>query len=157
MKNLEILGLKNVGKEIDALHQFLADLHVFYANVRGYHWNVKGTAFFALHEEFEKIYDAIAEQIDEVAERLLQLSETPENNLEALAKKAKLSAKGKPDEAKKMVEDLLEDFQYILASCRNIAELSDEAGDTVTNDLVVGMMPDMEKKIWMFNAYKQAK
>lgn len=156
MKNLEILGLKEDQKVIEALHLYLADLHVLYANVRGYHWNVKGAAFFALHAQFEALYNETAEMIDEVAERLLQLSETPENKMEILAKKAKLEAKGHPEEASAMVNSLLVDLQYVIKQSRELVSLAVEAGDDTTNDLIIGFLPGLEKKVWMYNAYRNA-
>lgn len=153
MKNLEILGLKKEDIVVKELHQYLADLHVFYANVRGYHWNIKGTAFFALHTQFENLYNALAECIDDVAERLLQLNETPENHLDVLASTAKLSAKGHPEEPKAMVNSLLEDFKYIIAATRKLCSAADDVNDITTHDLIAGFLPELEKKVWMFNAY----
>lgn len=154
MKNLDFVGIKKSKEVIGGLHQLLADLHVYYANLRGYHWNVRGIAFYAIHQKTEELYDAVADQIDEVAERLLQLDETPENHIDKLAKKAELKAKGEPAPYEKIVEHMLEDIKYILDSVRTLADVADEAGDHVTNDLLVGYLPELEKTIWMLNAYR---
>lgn len=157
MKNLEIIGLKKEDKVIAALHQLLADYHLYFANLRGYHWNVEGKAFFSLHAKFEELYDAAAEAIDEIAERLLQLDETPENRIDKLAAQAKLEAKGTPEPFEKMIDHVLEDLQYIIGSLRNLIDLSDEADDIVTNDILTGYLPDLEKNVWMLNAYRPNK
>lgn len=154
MKNLDFIGLKRDQKVVDGLHQLLADYHIYFANLRGYHWNVKGMGFFTLHQKFEELYDVAADVIDEVAERLLQLDETPENKIDKLAVQAKLVAKGQPEPCDKMVEHLLEDIKYIIASIRCLLALTDEAGDVVTNDLLMGVLPELEKQVWMINAYR---
>lgn len=153
MKNLEITGLKNNKKVVEGLQQLLADFHVYFANLRGYHWNIKGAGFFNLHEKFEELYDMAADQIDEIAERLLQLDEVPENKIDKLAKKAKLTAKGEPEPEKAMIKHLLEDMQYMIESVRTVAGIAEEAGDKGTADMIGGYLPGFEKNVWMLNSY----
>ena len=154
MKNLEVIGLKKNKKVTDALHQLLADYHIYYANLRGYHWNIKGCGFFSMHAKFEELYDAASEEIDVIAERLLQLDEIPENKIDKLALQAKLTAKGQPEPSEEMIKDVMEDLKYIIAAVRHLVELTDEAGDTVTNDIMMGILPSLEKKVWMINAFR---
>lgn len=154
MKNLDFIGLAKDQKVIDGLHQLLADYHIFFANLRGYHWNVKGPGFYALHEKFEAMYNGAAEVIDAIAERLLQLDEVPENKIDKLAAKAKLVAKGEPEDCSAMIEHVLEDMKYMTAQTRQLMELASQAGDDVTNDMLMGSLAEYEKSIWMLNAYR---
>ena len=79
MKTLNVTGLNNSVKVVNALAQLLADFQVHYTNLRNLHWNVKGHGFFILHEKYEELYDDAASKIDEIAERMLQLDATPEH------------------------------------------------------------------------------
>lgn len=154
MNVLEITGLKKevVAKEVESLKILLADLQVFYTNLRGFHWHIQGPRFFELHKEFENMYDGISEYVDEVAERLLQLDVTPENRYSEVLKVSEVKEVSNFTTLEQIMPNLFETYKLIIARERELLELSDEAGDDVTNGFIAGKLEEQEKLMWMLTA-----
>lgn len=151
----DIIGLDtNKTKEVaDKLNLLLADYSVFYQNVRGYHWNIKGDEFFELHEKFEELYNSLAEKIDEIAERLVTLGYTPWHKQSIFIEKASIKESDTQKDGRKAVEAILQAFKSVLASQRELLELSDNAEDEGTNALMSDYISEQEKTVWMYAAF----
>ena len=154
MNNLNYIGLdeKSAKNISESLNDLLANLQVFYTNVRGYHWDIKGKMFFTLHAKFEELYDDLAEKIDEVAERILMLGEKPANNFSEYLKASAIKETTGVSCGSEAVQNILENFKIIIAKERKIMEISSDANDTATNDLIGGFIDGQEKLVWMYNA-----
>lgn len=155
MNNLNRIGIeagkaKDIAEQLNAL---LANYTVFYMNVRGFHWNIKGDKFFTLHEKFEELYDDLAEKIDAVAERVLTLGHTPVHTFTDYLRIAEIKECHDVTTSTETVSRIQEAFSSIIRMQRTIAELSDEAGDTGTNDMMTGYIAEQEKKMWMYAAF----
>lgn len=155
MKTLDFTGLNAERAKVTAqeLQKLLADMHVFYMNMRGFHWNVEGSKFFSLHKLFEEIYDGLSEQIDEVAERILTLGESPESKFSNYLKTATIQEAGLVKDTLGTVQSTLDGFKVLIAQMRKVAEVAGEAGDNVSEDMMVGFMEGYEKKVWMLVAF----
>ncbi|HHW71751.1 MAG TPA: DNA starvation/stationary phase protection protein [Firmicutes bacterium] len=150
------IGLSNeqTKKVAEHLDQHLADLHVLYTKLHNYHWNIEGPEFFTLHAELEKQYDAVAEEIDAVAERMLMIGHRPSATLAEYLKKAKIKeAESAPIRGRKVVEELLADYAYLIAGLREGIKAAQEIGDEATADLMIGSLSAYEKTVWMLEAY----
>ena len=55
--------------------------------------------------------------------------------------------------AKEMIEALKSDQETVSATLRALAELADQHGDMVTNDLALGRAHDHDKFAWMLRAH----
>src|SRR5699024_1037065 len=55
--------------------------------------------------------------------------------------------------ADEMVSNLADDYKYLKKELKELAELSDQHEDDVTNDLAVGLLEKIDTHIWMLSAY----
>lgn len=154
-KNCIGLDNNNLGKVIEGLNKYLADLNILYVKLHNLHWNVEGPAFFQLHAKFEEFYDKVNEDLDEVAERILTLGGRPAASVKEYVKLAsieELDSKGISGDDS--IEIIRKDFYHMLEQSRSILELAEEAKDQGTVDLMAGFIGSYEKTLWMINAYK---
>lgn len=153
-KNLVGLPVDGSKKVVEHLNKYLANLHVLYTKLHNYHWNVEGRGFFTIHAKLEEIYDAINEEIDAVAERILMLGERPLASLADYLKVADI--KEAPSEGIKsedLAKILLEDFRTLIDSLREGIKVAQEVGDEVTVDMMIGALSNLEKQVWMLDAF----
>jgi len=136
-----------------ALNVQVANWSVLYTKLHRYHWFVKGPHFFTLHEKFEELYNESADVVDEVAERLLAIGGTPIATMKEYLNIATLEETKEESSADEMVSSLVEDYKYLKKELKELAELSDQHGDDVTNDLAVGLLEKIDIHIWMLSAY----
>jgi len=136
-----------------ALNVQVANWSVLYTKLHRYHWFVKGPHFFTLHEKFEELYNESADVVDEAAERLLAIGGTPVATMKEYLNIATLEETKEESSADEMVSSLVEDYKYLKKELKALAELSDQHGDDVTNDLAIGLLEKIDTHIWMLSAY----
>ena len=139
---------------VNHLNELLANYHIYYQKVRGCHWNVKGKSFFTLHVKFEELYTEALTNIDELAERVLTLGKPPYSTFEDYIKKSKIKeidTIGLKDTT--MVKAIIEDIATLIKLERNILEITAEAGDDGTNDMINRFMQFKEKNTWMLRSF----
>jgi starvation-inducible DNA-binding protein len=159
--NLHIMNAKEISlKEgevkpvVDHLNDLLANYHIHYQKLRGCHWNVKGASFFTLHVKFEELYTEALLTIDELAERILTLGKAPYSTFDNYIKTSTLkeiNTIGLKDTA--MVKALIEDMAKLIQMERELLEITAEAGDDGTNDMVNRFMQFKEKNTWMLRSF----
>lgn len=136
------------------LATLLADEVALYIATRGAHWNVTGPGFGALHDFFETQYEALDEILDAVAERMRALGATAPATVGAYAKAKTIDdSAGEAASAAAMIEKLLAAHEKIIRTLRKSNEVADEAGDSGTEDFLVGLMEQHEKMAWMLRAH----
>jgi starvation-inducible DNA-binding protein len=138
----------------DELNRLLANYHVYYQNLRNVHWNIAGENFFDLHEQFEELYDDAKEKIDDIAERILTLRFRPMSQMSEYLARADVEEAGYLDSDRKMVDMVLNNHKLIIANMRQVLDSADNVGDEGTIDMVGGFLADLEKRSWMFDAWK---
>ncbi|RFZ91051.1 DNA starvation/stationary phase protection protein [Mucilaginibacter conchicola] len=139
---------------VDHLNDLLANYHIHYQKLRGCHWNVKGTSFFTLHLKFEELYTQALLTIDELAERILTLGKPPYSTFKDYISKSTLkevNTIGMKDTA--MVKVLIEDMATLIQMEREILDITADAGDDGTNDMVNRFMQFKEKTTWMLRSF----
>jgi starvation-inducible DNA-binding protein len=150
------IGISDKGRKAvsTVLAQLLADEVSLYIATRGAHWNVVGPNFGALHGFFEDQYEALDEILDDVAERMRALGALAPASVDVFAKAKSIDdgAGSKPNAAA-MIESLLEAHEKIIRNLRKWNEVADEAGDSGTEDFLVGLMEAHEKMAWMLRAH----
>jgi starvation-inducible DNA-binding protein len=135
------------------LNQQVANLNLMYIKLHSYHWFVTGDLFFTLHEKFEELYNEITGKMDEVAERLLTIGGKPYATLKEYVLNATLPEACGNETAEEMVRQLINDFTQMNTEFGEALKEADRTGDNVSNDMLIGMQGDLEKHIWMLNAY----
>ncbi|MBS7562976.1 DNA starvation/stationary phase protection protein [Mucilaginibacter sp. Bleaf8] len=139
---------------VDHLNELLANYHIHYQKIRGCHWNIKGSNFFTLHAKFEELYTTAVQTIDDLAERILTLGKPPYSTYAdyiEISKIKEINTIGRQDTD--LVKALIEDMATLIEMEREILEISAEAGDDGTNDMVNGFMQYKEKNTWMLRSF----
>ena len=150
------LESKKMKPVVDQLDDLLANYHIHYQKLRGCHWNVQGGHFFTLHAKFEELYNNALTAIDEFAERILTLGKSPYSTFDDYLKVAELkeiNTIGMKDSD--MVKEILKDLEALIAMQRDLLEVTSEAGDEGTNDLINAQMQFNEKQHWMLLAFSK--
>ncbi len=148
------LDEKEVRPVVDHLNELLANYHIHYQKLRGCHWNVKGTNFFTLHVKFEELYTEALTTIDELAERILTLGKPPYSTFNDYITNSKLkemNTVGVSD--KDLVRALIADMASLIELERRILDITADAGDDGTNDMVNRFMQYKEKNTWMLRSF----
>lgn len=148
------LNEKEIKPVVDHLNDLLANYHIHYQKLRGCHWNVKGQNFFTLHIKFEELYNNAVLTIDELAERVLTLGKPPISTFADYIKVSKIkeiNTIGLKDTA--MVKAIIDDMATLISLEREIMEISEEAGDDGTNDMINKFMQFKEKNTWMLRSF----
>jgi starvation-inducible DNA-binding protein len=139
---------------VDHLNELLANYHIHYQKIRGCHWNVKGHNFFTLHVKFEELYTEAFNTIDELAERVLTLGKAPFSTFDDYIKTSVLKEVNtigmKEDD---MVRALLDDMSQLIILEQEILEVTADAKDDGTNDMVNRFMQFQQKNVWMLRSF----
>ncbi len=137
---------------VNTLKNLHATIKTFTFEMQKYHWMVKGKNFYNLHNAFEELYDWGFEQEDDVAERLLIIGSEPLLSIEEVQAFNKIVVLPKTDLVEtKMLANLKTSLETILALARQ--GLDEVGNDTGTDALLSDLVADVEKRLWMLNAY----
>jgi starvation-inducible DNA-binding protein len=154
MKNVKVDVAPDAKTEIiEALTQSLSETAVGTLKAQTFHWNVTGMSFGSLHALFEEIYRDHFEGQDVLAERIKALEGHVDGRYAEFLKRSAVSESDGRLAAKAMVETLKSDEETLSATLRALAELADQHGDTVTNDLAVERAGKHDKFAWMLRAH----
>ncbi|WP_257668064.1 Dps family protein [Parapedobacter tibetensis] len=148
------LEAKKLRPVVDHLNDLLANYHIHYQKLRGCHWNVRGNHFFTLHVKFEELYTNALTTIDELAERILTLGKSPFSTFKDYAENAEIkevNTIGMNDTD--MVKAIIDDLEMLINMQRDLLEITSEAGDEGTNDMINAFMQFNEKQHWMLRAF----
>lgn len=137
------------------LNKVVATQGVFYIRLHQFHWYITGSDFLVLHEKFEELYDDITADMDEVAERMLMIGGEPYSTLTEFVEHSVIEEKvaDKDLSQEDMVAAVVADFRSIIDLYDEGIEMTDEAGDFPSNDILIELKSEAEKQIWMLNAY----
>ena len=136
-----------MSKELESkLNLYLANQMIDYVKKHNLHWNLKGTQFFTLHAKLEELYDEANDILDEVAERILALGGNPVSNMKEALEMATIKELGDgPKSADETIRALISDTDYWIKDSKEIADLADKEGDSVTNDMFNGYTKAYQK------------
>lgn len=140
-------------KVIESLNKQLANHTVLWGKIHNYHWYVKGPHFFSLHTKFEELYESTAVIVDDLAERILAIGGQPIGKLAEAVEESSIDEGEYGLNAESMVKQLVDDYEVITAEMRNGVKESENAGDDSTADMFIAYTQDIEKDVWMLQAY----
>ena len=127
-----------------------------YVKLHRYHWYIKGENFFVLHDYFEQQYLETGENLDEIAERIIMIGGRPLATMSKYLKETTLEEANADDTEEEIILQLIHDFEKVVMEIRSIGiPLTDEYQDESTNDLLIGLQRNFEKKLWMLRAYQR--
>lgn len=140
-------------KVIDALRLVVADTYALIGQTHICHWNVRGSSFFSLHAAFELQYTELFTAVDVIAERIRALGALAPGGLSNLAAIAGIDEIREDASAHEMVIHLVKANEKLLTDLASARDLAGEAGDSQTEDLMIGRIQLHEKTVWMLKSY----
>ncbi|WP_119679064.1 Dps family protein [Indioceanicola profundi] len=136
----------------EGLARVLADTYTLLGKTHGFHWNVTGHHFHSLHEMFQDQYEDLTDAVDELAERIRALGHFSPGSLSQFLKLTSIEDEHGVPSADEMVRQLVRDNELVTRACREVVAIAQDAGDTVTEDLMNQRMAYHEKAAWMLRA-----
>ena len=138
---------------IDGLNLVVADAYALMALTHLAHWNVEGADFFPLHKAFQEQYENLFEAVDEIAERVRALDAFAVGGLSTLASMAQLNEFKSPMPQKDYVAALIVAHEKAVDDATRTRDLSGEASDLQTQDLMIKRLEWHQKTLWMLKSY----
>src|SRR5690625_377450 len=146
----------NNQKLVDFLNQLLANYFVMYVKLHRYHWYVQGKHFFQLHDKFEEMYTLFADNLDELAERILAIDGQPLATMAIFLKESTIVEANADNTEEEMINQLIKDYRQIISEISNDGmKHASQLHDEPTVDLLVTFQTQLEKYVWMLNAYQE--
>ena len=138
---------------VEALRQVVADTYAVIGQTHICHWNVRGPGFFSLHTAFEEQYNELFLAVDEIAERVRAKGALAPGGLSNLSQMAGIEEIAEDAGAEDMVRHLIKANEKLLADLKTARDHAGEAGDTESEDLMIGRIQVHEKTTWMLKSY----
>ena len=139
---------------IRILNTLLSDEYVLYTKVKNYHWNVYGKNFNELHEFFGSLYEEIDVIVDKLAERVRFIGGKPYGTLTEFLQNTRLKEHaGQHPESKKMIKNLLADYESIIKYTRSdIETMEHKYKDLGSIEMLTSFLSMHEKTAWMLRS-----
>jgi starvation-inducible DNA-binding protein len=141
-------------KNLAVLQPVLFDLISLTRVIKQLHWNVIGPNFRPIHLQLDKIYEDVDESVDEVAERMSAVGQSPTGRTEDVL--AHTSIKDAPAGFIRDVEVLSCLSDRLKIAAQRIRKRCDEIEDvdTVSADMLHGIIHELEMHHWMIQAQR---
>lgn len=139
-----------------ALNQAIADISELSAKVHQVHWYMRGLNFYTMHPKMDEFMDLLGGQLDEIAERLIAIGGAPYASLGEFLEHTVLKDQKTTFEEKNLperIDDLVADFKTLRDEYQELIDVSGDENDLSTQDMIIGMKTEIEKNIWMMQAF----
>ncbi|KAF4325443.1 hypothetical protein G195_000911 [Phytophthora kernoviae 00238/432] len=100
-----------------------------------------------------EFYNEVTVQMDEIAERILTLKGSPAATMKEYLELSSIQEAAGGEDAKTMVQNLIEDFATLSNEYQEGIEVADAAEDQPTSDMLTGFKADLEKHMWMLRSF----
>jgi starvation-inducible DNA-binding protein len=150
------VGLSNAtrGQMVAMLGLQLADTFDLASHCKQAHWNVRGPEFMELHKLFDMLAEGVGEYVDPIAERITALGGEAMGTVRMAASVTRLREYPTGElTGMQHVRALAERFAMLANSTRADIDVSAEAGDAITSDLLTGIGHDLDKWLWFLEAH----
>lgn len=136
----------------EALQGALVDLIELSLVGKQAHWNLVGRNFRSIHLALDELVDFARTYSDTVAERAIAIGVNPNGQTEALARESKVD----PLEVgyvpvDKVIGYVVDRLDPMIQRFRQRMDATEKT-DPVTQDLLIGIIAELEKTHWMFQA-----
>lgn len=135
------------------LNKIIANYIVHYHKLRKFHWNVEGSNFFELHQQFELEYENAKNIIDILAERIRVFGIKVNYTLNQFLELSDIKEDDSELTSLQMVQEVLKDFNIIHDDLLVASNYALNAGDVATEEIIMDIIRDLEKRHWMFTVW----
>lgn len=136
----------------DGLKKVLADTYNLMTKTQNYHWNVEGSNFNGLHALFEGQYTELFAAVDVIAERIRALGEKAPGSGAEFKKLSSLSEGNAEFDSARMIKDLYESNQTVIATVKKALAAAEKANDVSSADLLTQRITTHDKAAWMLKS-----
>ncbi|HFR3771045.1 TPA: DNA starvation/stationary phase protection protein [Streptococcus suis] len=136
------------------LNQAVADLSVAHSILHQVHWYMRGAGFMIWHPKMDEYMDELDGYLDEMSERLIALGGAPFSTLVEFSENSQLKeVSGSYNlTLEQQLARVVEVFRTLATLFQEGFDISDEEGDSVTNDIFNVAKASLDKHIWMLQA-----
>lgn len=138
---------------VSGLQQAVANTTVLTFLTLSAHWNIVGADFFQLHAALNSQYDSLFDTIDLLAERIRALDDMVVVDLAMFQSQAKMPAVNASASARGMIETLIVAHNKNVADLVSLCKTAKDAGDTVTENMLLSIIESEQKTLWMLKSY----
>jgi len=136
----------------EAFQPLLATMLDLNLTLKQAHWNIRGSGFRSLHLHLDEIFETTQEFSDEIAERMVALDYPADGRAASVCKWTHLEAMPSgfvpvPAAARYVIAALDSTISALRQAQAAVADL-----DMPSEDLIIGMVRDLEKQRWMMHA-----
>lgn len=153
MKNARLtLPEDQRNKVAESLNIVLVDMIDLSMQTLQCHWAVIGDRFKSFHEHMDELLDTYRAEIDEIGERMLALGVVPNGQSHIVAKHTELDPI--PDgfiQSNELITMLADRLALVARRTRKHQEIVGEI-DPASEDLLIGLIEQLEKQLWMMQA-----
>ncbi len=147
---------EEVQKVTEICNQIVADHFALYVKYKNFHWHLSSSHFRDYHLMFDEHADELFGAIDPLAERIRKIGGTTIRSINHIQE---LTGVVDDDEdyvtPQAMIERLLEENKKSLKTTRDAIEITDEARDYPTNDLLQDLLDAAERRTWFLHEISQ--
>ncbi len=149
MSAFRILGEKAEAATVSPLQASLQEFIRISLDAKQLHWNVRGREFKPLHEQLDALADSARRWSDEVAERIVALGQAADGSAAVVAATNYAAVPGGAIAAQEAVSYVAGSLAEVAKRVRGRLEPVGES-DLVSQDLLIGILAELEKHLWMF-------
>lgn len=146
---LSLADREKASKELQAVVLHLVALRLI---TKQAHWAVVSRDFKGLHEFLDEMATYYAAEVDELAERMLALGIMPEGQAQAVAAETDLEPLPCDFLDSKSLVTLMADRLALVATRARAAQAVLGEVDPPSEDMVIALIQNLEKQLWMLQA-----
>lgn len=147
---------EEVQKVTEICNQIVADHFALYVKYKNFHWHLSSSHFRDYHLMFDEHAAELLAAIDPLAERIRKIGGTTIRSINHIQE---LTEVADDDEVyvtpQAMIERLLDENKKSLKTTRDAIEVTDEARDYPTNDLLQELLDAAERRTWFLHEISQ--
>ena len=151
------LGLDDASRRQSCklLNEILADSTILYSLYKKHHWLVSGPTFYQLHLLFDKHAAEQLVLLDSLAERVQMLGGIAVSDPRHVAELTNIvRPPNGAEEVPAMLSRLVEAHKIVIGETRKAIDVTDENGDSGSNDLLMGdVLRTNEMQLWFVSAH----
>jgi starvation-inducible DNA-binding protein len=132
-----------------AINPLVADAFALFVKTKNYHWHLSGSHYRDYHLLFDEQAAQIFGMIDVLAERVRKLGGTTIHSVSHISQlQSIIDDNNEFVEAKKMVQNLMEENKNLAKRMRDAHQACDDCNDVATASVLEVFIDEAERRTW---------